>query len=62
MIILPVANFQLYWHLQRVLNNTPEMNGNDSQPIKLSSSTFNQIAKKKMCEEKNLLKFLLFFV
>ena len=29
------------WHLQRVLNNTPEMNGNDSQPIKLSSSTFN---------------------
>ena len=47
MIILPVANFQLYWHLQRVLNNTPEMNGNDSQPIKLSSSTFNKIAKKK---------------
>ena len=41
MIILQVANFQLYWHLQRVLNSTPEMNGNDSQPIKLSSSTFN---------------------
>ena len=27
MIILPVANFQLYRHLQRVLNKTPEMNG-----------------------------------
>ena len=27
MIILPVANFQLYRHLQRVLNNTTEMNG-----------------------------------
>ena len=27
MIILPVANFQLYKHLQRVLNKTPEMKG-----------------------------------
>ena len=27
MIILPVANFQLYKHLQRVLNKTPEIHG-----------------------------------
>ena len=27
MIILPVANFQLYRHLQREVNNTPEING-----------------------------------